>query len=81
MPFLTHSFSFPVSLEGALGKITTHSVRNPRQLLQVSDRKASNVSAQESSEQPSPEDQSEVRFLALSSNTLHPPLNANPTVP
>jgi hypothetical protein len=53
-----------VSLEGALGKITTHSVRNPRQLLQVSDRKASSVSAHESNEQPSPEDRSEVSFSA-----------------
>ncbi|KAI8576924.1 hypothetical protein K450DRAFT_254253 [Umbelopsis ramanniana AG] len=48
-----------LSLEGALGKITTHSVRNPRQLLQVSDRKASSVSAHDSSEQTSPEDRSE----------------------
>jgi len=39
-----------LSLEGALGKITTHSVRNPRQLLQVSDRKTSGHSAQDSPE-------------------------------
>lgn len=39
-----------VSLEGALGKITSHTVRNPRQLLQVSDRKASTQSAQDSPE-------------------------------
>lgn len=39
-----------MSLEGALGKITTHSVRNPRQLLQVSDRKTSGHSAQDSPE-------------------------------
>lgn len=58
-----------MSLEGALGKITTHSVRNPRQLLQVSDRKASSVSVQESSEHPSPEDQSEVSFQLY---PLHP---------
>ncbi|KAG2181362.1 hypothetical protein INT43_008945 [Umbelopsis isabellina] len=39
-----------LSLEGALGKITSHTVRNPRQLLQVSDRKASTQSAQDSPE-------------------------------
>ncbi|KAI8381526.1 topoisomerase II-associated protein PAT1-domain-containing protein [Radiomyces spectabilis] len=42
-----------VSLEGALGKITSLTVRNPRQVLQVSDKKVSSPSTKDSTREVS----------------------------
>ncbi|SAM02816.1 hypothetical protein [Absidia glauca] len=41
-PLIHPPFFFQVTLEGALGKISSLSTRNPRQILQVSDKKSAN---------------------------------------
>lgn len=43
--------SFVVSLEGALGKITSLTVRNPRQVLQVSEKRPSTAASGQESDQ------------------------------